>query len=112
MWALYRVDVTGPFGVRLVEALVRRLPYEPASMWRAKQALGDEKWLHWGHAEEQRANLQDIDVLTAKATARAKARISDSERAARPEPGRRRTPRPRSMSDKAGMMALVASLNG
>lgn len=81
MWALYGVDVYGPFRIRLVEALLERLNYEPNSLWRANQ-LGGPEWFGWGTAERMMADLIDRASMSAKAGGK----IKPSEVYPRPDP--------------------------
>lgn len=83
MWALYRIDVTSPFRVRLVMRLLERLAFEPCSLWRAKRLSDDGRWFGWGLANQQLADLVDRGTMTAK-TAGKGAKLKDSERAPRP----------------------------
>lgn len=83
MWALYRIDVTGPFRVGLVMRLLERLAFEPCSLWRAKRLSDDGRWFGWGLANQQLADLVDRGTMTAK-TAGKGATLKDSERAPRP----------------------------
>lgn len=83
MWALYGVDVTGPFRVALVLRLLERLAYEPFSLWRAKRLSDDARWFGWGLVNQQLADLVDRASITAK-TAGKGATLKDSERSPRP----------------------------
>ena len=92
----------------LVEGLVARLPYEPRSLWRARALLGGEEWFGWSVGERQRADLMDVSVLTLRACAQQKARLRESEYAARPSPP---SQRPRvSSSDSQGVAAILSSI--
>lgn len=84
MWALYRIDVYGPFRVRLVASLLERLSHEPFSLWRAKHLGDDGRWFGWGLANQQLADLIDRATMTAK-TAGKGAKLSAREFAPRPD---------------------------
>jgi len=73
MWALYRVDVlqvlASSWDLRLVSALLGRLPHEPWSLYRARllndhpptgDASDDDRaWLGWTRTETVLADLWD-----------------------------------------------------
>lgn len=81
---LYRIDVFGPYRLRLVESLLERLPYEPWSLCRAKE-LGDTKWFGYSWDSERLNALLDGQALQTKATSQRKVTLRDSEKAPRPE---------------------------
>ena len=110
MWALYRIDVFGPYRVELVDILVRRLGVEPCSLHRAKEHLGGPEWFGYGKTESLLSDLLDRTHLLTKAAAQNKARLKDSERVARPMV--RQTPARISSRDVNAVTALIAVING
>lgn len=71
LWALYRLDfweaITSPRVDVLMEC-VKRLSFEPHSLWRANM-LGGEKWFGWGLQEAMTADLIDALNFNTSATA-------------------------------------------
>lgn len=73
------------------------------------EALGGLQWFGWDLATEYLAGLIDRATLTAKASARQKARLTESDRAPRPSPsGRGATTA--STDDDSAMQALLSGL--
>ena len=72
LWALYRVDfwewITRP-RVDVLEELFARLPHEPHSMWRAKEALGGAEWFGWDVNAAIAANTFDALQFNTSASA-------------------------------------------
>lgn len=109
MWALYRLDVSGPFDERLAETLVERLTSEPWSMYRA-ELLGGPEWFGYGLQSELLMQVADELRLQTKVTAQRKGRLKPSETRPRPEPEKPATIV--SSSDSEGVAAVLAALTG
>ena len=97
MHVLYRLTQTQALNQpSLTLALVERLPYEPASMYRAK-LLGGPQWLHWTHTNEQLAALYNVTVQHAKISAKQRrTALTPDETAPQPTP----QPRNRKLSTR------------
>lgn len=106
------MDIWGAYRVQVVEALVRRLPYEARSLYRAK-SLGNEdkwrQWLEWTDVNFQLADILDALKLLTKATAQQKAMLRDADLYPRPQVERRT--RTISTRDTDSVAALIAALN-
>lgn len=109
MWALYRLDVTGPFSESLVETLVERLTMEPYSLYRAEQ-LGGPEWFGYGLQSELLMQVADELHLQTKVTAQRKGRLKPSEQRVRPKPEKPATIV--SSGDAKGVAEVLAALNG
>lgn len=109
MFALFGVDVWGPYRVSLVLALLSRLQHEPRSVMRAR-SLGGDEWFGYGLMNAQLANLLDGQTLQTKVTSQATkpVRLKDSERAPRPQP--KKTSRTISSRDASSVAAVFAAL--
>lgn len=83
----------------MLEQCIGRLPYEPRSLWRARE-LGDEKWLGWDLHTALSADLIDaLNFQTSATAVNKKARLKHPVE--RPEP-KKTTPkehRPKSVAD-------------
>lgn len=71
LWALFHLDLHEQLDRPCIDVLwecMQRLPYEPRSMWRAKE-LGGEKWFGWDLPTSMQADLIDAVKFQTSATA-------------------------------------------
>lgn len=72
----------------ILTSMIQRLPYEPRSMWRAKEQLGGPEWYGWSRESAGLADLVDLMDLNTRATAQQRAKYQPL--APRPE-GKKQT---------------------
>jgi hypothetical protein len=107
LYALYGFTWGSGLRTEVIESLIRRLPWEPRSLTRAK-ALGDEKWFGYSITELHLAALIDKVTLLTKAASQRRATLKNEEMFPRPaESGTKRIIR---ADDAKGMAAYAAMI--
>lgn len=72
--------------MRIIEALLDRLAYEPGSMWRAEELLGGREWFGYSLPVQHLAAIVDSITLNSKVSGGVKRpRLKPSDRMTSPE---------------------------